>query len=281
MASREEAPSAHEYELGHTERELERLQLQSQLVDPFTRAFFQEAGLAPGMSVLEIGCGAGDTTLVVAELIGDGGKIVAVDNAASAVAAATTRMQRLGKANIVFHQADPTAFDPGQMFDAVVGRYVLMFNPDPASILKALLRHLRPGGIVAFHEVDWNGSRSSPEAPLFEQSSDWIVRTFKKVGTNPHMGHQLYSTFLRSGAGAPTMALRAAIDGCGAPVGYVDLLAELAITMMPRMEKEGIIAPGDIDPKTLRDRMRQEVERLNSVVIGRSEIGAWARVPSE
>ena len=279
MASRQEAPNAHEYELGHSVRELDRLRLQSQLVDPFTREFFQDAGLSPGMTFLEIGSGAGDTTLVVSELIGESGRITAIDTAEAAVAAARSRIQGLGKANIAFHQADPTTFDPGQTFDAIVGRYVLMFNPDPAGMLKVLLRHLRPGGIVAFHEVDWNGSRSSPKAPLYEQCSDWIVRTFKRVGTNPHMGQELHSVFLRSGAGAPTLALRAAIGGFGVSVGYVDLLAELAITMMPKMEEQGVIAPGDIDPTTLRRQMRDEVERLNSVVIGRSEIGAWVRVP--
>lgn len=279
MANQEGTPSAHEYELGHSERELERLRLQAQLVDPFTRDFFHDAGLRPGMTVLEIGCGAGDTTLVVSELIGESGSIFAIDRAEAAVAAARNRVQRFGKSNIAFHQADPTSFDPGQTFDAIVGRYVLMFNPDPAGILRALLGHLRPGGVVAFHEVDWHGSRSSPKAPLYEQCTDWIVRTFEKVGTNPHMGPELHSVFLRSGAGAPTMALRAAIDGHNAPIGYVDLLAELAITMMPKMEEQGVVAPGDIDPATFRRRVREEVERLNSVVVGRSEIGAWARVP--
>jgi len=279
MASQRETLNAHEYELGHSDRELQRLRLQAQLVDPFTRQFFQEAGLAPEMTVLEIGCGAGDTTLLVSELIGESGQITAIDTAPAAVAAARSRMERRGNRNIEFRQADPMAFDPGKAFDAIVGRYVLMFNPDPAGILKALLQHLRPGGVLAFHEVDWNGSRSSPKAPLYEQCSDWIVAAFKKVGTNPHMGHELHSVFVRSGAGAPTMALRAAIGGHGAPVGYVDLLAELTITMTPMMEEQGVIARGEIDPATLRRRMREEVERLGSVVVGRSEIGAWSRVP--
>ena len=279
MASQQKAPGVREYELGHSERELERLRLQAQLVDPFTREFLLAAGLSPGMSVLEIGCGAGDTTLVVAELIGDSGTITAIDTAEAAVAATRGRMQRSGKRNITIHHAEPTTFEPGQTFDAIVGRYVLMFNPDPAAILKGLLRHLRPGGTVAFHEVDWNGSRSNPTAPLYEQCSDWIVRTFRKLGANPHMGLDLHSVFLRSGAGAPTMALRAVIDGHRAPVGYVDLLAELAITMAPKMEEHGVIARGDIDPTTLRRRLRDEVERLNSVVVGRSEIGAWSRTP--
>jgi hypothetical protein len=56
-----------------------------------------------------------------------------------------------------------------------------------------------------------------------------------------------------------------------APAPLAIVIAELAITMAPAMEKEGIVAPGEIDPATFPRRMSEEVERLASVVIGRSE----------
>ena len=279
MTGQEEAPRAHEYELGHSDREIKRLQLQAQLVDPFTREFFQKAGLTTGMKVLEIGCGAGDTSLLVLEIVGDSGKVVGIDTAATAVTVANSRMERLGKSNARFHQADPMTFEPGETFDALVGRYVLMFNPEPERILKSLLRHVRPGGVVAFHEVDWVGSRSNPNAPLFERCTDLIVQTFQKVGTNPHMAQSLHSVFRRAGAGLPTMALRAAIEGPSGSENYVDLLAELTITMLPVMEDHGLVQGGSIDPASLARRMREEVERLDGVVVGRSEVGAWTRLP--
>ena len=48
------------YALGHSERELTRLGVQARLVDPITRRFFLEAGIEPGMRVLDVGSGAGD-----------------------------------------------------------------------------------------------------------------------------------------------------------------------------------------------------------------------------
>ena len=49
--------------------------------------------------------------------------------------------------------------------------------------------------------------------------------------------------------------------------------------MAPVMEEQGVIARGEIDPVSFRQRLRGEVERGDSVVVGRSEIGAWSRMP--
>jgi hypothetical protein len=56
------------------------------------------------------------------------------------------------------------------------------------------------------------------------------------------------------------------------------MIAELANTLAPVMEEQGVIAGGEFDPATFESRMISEVERLDSVVIGRSEVGAWSRV---
>ena len=279
MASQEETGRAYEYELGHSDREVKRLWIQAQLVDPFTRQFFRDAGVAQGMRVLDVGSGAGDTALVVADLVGDSGQVLGIDRAPLAVAAAQNRIKSLAKQNISFRQGDLDTLELADTFDAVVGRYLLVFNPNPAAILRTVARLVRPGGVIAFHEPDWNGSRSNPVAPMYERCSDWIVRTFKKVGTNPYMGQDLHSAFVRAGIPPPSMALRALIGGPSNDVGYVDLIAELAITMAPVMEEQGVIARGEIDPASFRQEMLAEVERLGSVVVGRSEIGAWSRMP--
>jgi ubiquinone/menaquinone biosynthesis C-methylase UbiE len=74
------------YVLGHSDRELERLRLQAKLVDPITRQFLAEAGLAPGMRVLDIGSGAGDVSFLAAGLVRPAGQVVGVDRSATAVA---------------------------------------------------------------------------------------------------------------------------------------------------------------------------------------------------
>jgi hypothetical protein len=67
------------YALGHSPRELERLAVQARLVDPITRAFLREAGIAPGMRVLDVGCGAGDVAFLAADLVGRDGAVIGIE----------------------------------------------------------------------------------------------------------------------------------------------------------------------------------------------------------
>ena len=278
MASHRKTARPYEYELGHSDRELKRLRLQSELVDPITRQLYQDAGLKRGMRVLDVGSGGGDAAMLALELVGEEGEVVGVDKAPAAAFAAQARAKALGKRNISFRQGDLDRLEFPETFDAAVGRYVLMFNSDPAAIVKRVAKFVRPGGVIAFHETDWSGVRSNPVAPIYQQCHDWIVRTFLKIGTNPHMGHDLRAVFVRAGIQPPSMALRALIQGPSDGPSYVVMIGELAITMAPVMEEQGVIARGELDPVTFGRRMCEEVEKLDSVVVGRSEVGAWSRV---
>lgn len=164
------------YVLGHAEAELNRLATQAVLIDPITRRFFRAAGIAEGMRVLDVGSGAGHTAMLLAEIVGPSGEVVGVDRAAVAVQTAERRVAAAGLANVSFRHGDPSQMRLDGGFDAVAGRYVLMFVPAAADMLRDLLRHLRPGGRIVFHEPDWNGTRSSPPVPAFEQVCGWIGR---------------------------------------------------------------------------------------------------------
>ena len=150
------------YELGHSDRELERLEAQERLVGPITRRFFLDAEIAPGMRVLDIGSGAGHVAFLAADLVGDSGEVVGTDNAAAAIAAARAGAEARSLRNVSFREGDPTQMRFERPFDAVVGRYVLMFQADPAAMLRALTGHLRTGGVIVYHEPDWDGARSFP-----------------------------------------------------------------------------------------------------------------------
>src|SRR5260370_40916636 len=88
------------YALGHSQRELHRLSRQAQAYEPFTRQLFLQAGIAPGMRVLDVGCGGGDVALLVADLVGPGGGGVGIDRVSSAVQWAISRPQFPSMSNI-------------------------------------------------------------------------------------------------------------------------------------------------------------------------------------
>ena len=57
------------YALGHSDRELDRLSRQAQAFEPFTRQLLAEAGIQPGMRVLDAGCGSGDVSFLAAGMV--------------------------------------------------------------------------------------------------------------------------------------------------------------------------------------------------------------------
>src|SRR6185369_2200391 len=59
--------------------EIERLACQSARFDPATRRLLADAGIGPGMRVLDVGCGVGDSSRLVAALVGPGGAVVGVN----------------------------------------------------------------------------------------------------------------------------------------------------------------------------------------------------------
>lgn len=80
-----------EYVPGHGPREIERLIRQARMVEPITRRFSVQAGIAPGMRVLDIGSGVGDVAFLAADLVGNAGDVTGIDQSTAALAIARTQ----------------------------------------------------------------------------------------------------------------------------------------------------------------------------------------------
>ena len=264
--------------LGHSDRELERLAVQAHLVDPITRDFLRSAGISAGMRVLDVGSGAGDVALLAADLVGEAGEVVGVDRAAPALATARKRADALSFRNVSFSEGDPTNMEFGRRFDAVIGRYVLMFQRDPVALLRGVTAHVRPGGVVVFHEPDWASARSFPSVPIYDQCCQWIVETLRLSGADPRMGIKLHSAFVAAGLPEPSMRLESVIGGGKSSADQVHFKTDLAFTLASEMERLGVAMMAEVNAETLAERVLQEVVACNAVVVGRSEIGAWSRI---
>lgn len=265
---------AQDYALGHTDAEMRRLTTQARLIDPITRRFFEAAGLKAGMRVLDVGSGAGDVAVLVADIVGPGGEVLGTDISAVAVKAAEARTKSAGLEQIEFRQGDPAAMAFEAPFDAVVGRYVLQFIPDPHTALEKIALHVKPGGIVVFHELDWGGARSSPLVPTYERVCKWISSTIEAAGARTRLGTGLAPLFEAAGLPPPSLRLESVIASGPAAIDVVHLVTDLVEILMPSMEQFGVATKDEIGHADLVDRIMVEIGTAGTL-IGRAEVGAW------
>jgi ubiquinone/menaquinone biosynthesis C-methylase UbiE len=274
----EQAGESPEYALGYTERERRRLVAQSRFYGDLTERLFLAAGLRPGMSVMDAGCGVGDVSLLAASIVGPGGSVLGVDRAPDSIEAARARARASGLGNVAFEEGELPALDPGRTFDALVGRLVLIYLPDPAATLAHLLRSVRPGGVVVFQEMEMSLARSAPPGRLFEACLGWVRETFRRAGFETDMGSRLLPTYLRAGLPRPEMRLEGRVEG-GAGAAAYDLLAQTVRSLLPLMERLGVATPSEVDVDTLAARLEEEACHGGGVVMPPPMIGAWARKP--
>lgn len=268
-----------DYVLGATPGEHRRLVLQARLIEPYTERFFRDAGIGEGDRVLDVGSGMGDVAMILGRLVGPSGTVVGIDRDASALDAARSRVAAVGFRNVEFFETDIADADFAEPFDAVVGRMVLLFQPDPAAVLRGLLRHLRPRGLVAFQEPCWSIWRPLyRDLPLRAACIELAHETMLRAGARADMEFRLRRDFVAAGLPPPQMRLEV-------PFGLKDrasrdLAYEIVRTLHPRSVAAGLstAALGDLD--TLAERLEAELEAADVFPSWVGLAGAWARARS-
>jgi hypothetical protein len=265
-----------EYALGHSDRELDRLTFQGSVFAPFTSQLFTQAGIRPGMRVLDVGSGSGDVSFLVADLVGENGHVLGVDRSAEAVQRARTRAIRRSYPNVSFVLGDPSAMPFDQPFDAIVGRFVLMYQDDPVWSLREITNHLRADGVVVFQELDSSACRSCPTVPVFDEAARWLGEALRGSGARPELGLEMHSLFLDAGLPAPSMRMDALVSGAAESPVY-NLFAEAVRSLVPTLQKLNIASPAHVQIDSLANRIRDEVMARRAVVVSYGLVGAWAR----
>lgn len=241
----------------------------------FTRSLLAEAGIGPGMRVLDAGCGAGDVSFELARLVGKDGTVLGLDRNEHALQAARTTARELGLAQLEFAFADLAALPPQiGPFDAVVGRRVLMYLPDPHAAVAALAGALRPGGTMAFHEHDLSPLPNLVAMPVHEVAMRWVKETVLREGAAPDMGFRLCDVLAAAGLTVGGVRVEANVDTPAQPYP----LAELVGLMKPRILAQEVVGEVEMELDTLADRL--EAERTRGVWLADLMFGAWATKPA-
>jgi len=271
-----------DYALGHTQEELERLVQQGRFFGEMTEHMLLKAGLAPGMRVLDVGCGAGDVSFLAAKLVGPQGAVIGVDKAPEAIGYAQGRAQAAGLQNVRFIAADLAHFQlDGEPVDALIGRLVLMYFPDPAAVLRRLLTFVKPGGIVAFQELDTPVTpppavMCDPFCDTYVAAATRITQTLTRLGVDTRCGAKLRRIFEQAGLpGAQTIATLRYENGPDSAI-YA-WIEQLTRTLLPLMQQVGVATADEVQVDTLVERMRQEAVEKGCTLVTPPMVAAWAR----
>jgi SAM-dependent methyltransferase len=271
-------PNAADYLLGHSDHELDRLTIQARTLSAHTNLLFRRAGLSPGQRVLDIGCGVGDVSFIATQLVGETGHVVGIDRSQTAIDTARERARFGGHRNVDFIVGDLTDPQVPGKFDAIVGRLVLMYLPDPVAALARLRSVLRLQGLIVIQEGDLTSIGAEPECPTITQLREWFVAGFARSGAATQMGARLCSVMHRAGF-SPDGSWVSQPSYVGPHLTQLDWFSDLARSLAPTLEAHGIAKPGDLDVATLDKRLQEEAKARDAIVFAPRLVGVWARHP--
>ena len=266
------------YPLQSSERERRRLKMQSQALIPMSLRLLDGAGVGPGSRVLELGCGNGELTKLIAQRVGPSGQVVAIDRDPAQIDAAGQTLHAEGLGNVVLQVAEAEAFSPDRPFDAVIARYFLLYATDPEAMVAKAATWLRPAGAMGFLEMDFYrgvGSRIWPlPLPETERAIGFIADAMLDAGVQPHLSARLPSLLSRYGE---VEAELAAPLQMGAESVELPLEAVRSVQATARRIGRADHADHDVDRLLQAELSRRD---RHTVTIPPLSVAAWVRLRS-
>jgi ubiquinone/menaquinone biosynthesis C-methylase UbiE len=226
-----------------------------------------------------VGCGVGEVSLLAARLVAPDGSVHGIDVDQVALELARSKLHSAGYNCATFERTDINEHQPGQPYDAVIGRHILIHMADVPATLRKAVSLVRPGGVLAFQECDLSYyPRGYPEMPLAFAVQDTIIEFYRSAMPCANIGTQL--TYLMQDAGL-TMpeCWFDSITACGPNAAFYSWIVEGIRSVLPRMSALGINTEPIGDIETLQSRLLQEAAEVRGVNFSPPLISVFARKP--
>jgi len=245
-----------QYLHGTAPDEQDRLGLMNELLNANS---LHEVHLAPGERVLDVGCGLGQLSRDMARQVGQSGIVVGIERSSEQLAVARQLAAEAGEERFVEFRDGPAEQLPlaaaeWGTFDVAHARFLLEHVPDPVTVVRQMVRAVRPGGRIVLEDDPHDTLRLWPDPPGFQHLWQAYMRTYDRLGTDPLTGHRLVAILVQAGA-QPT---RNAWPFFGACAGQRELLLGHVDNLVRILEgvREPILALGEFEPATFDACMR-------------------------
>jgi ubiquinone/menaquinone biosynthesis C-methylase UbiE len=249
------------------------LRLLDKVYGASTRRLLLDAGLKPGMRVLDVACGVGTVTCWMAEQVGEHGAVVAVDiNADQLAVARATWASCDGLQPVEFLEA--SAYDtglPAESFDVVHTRLLLCHLNQPEDAIAEFYRLLKPGGVFVCHDLYLSGMLSVPLTSAWTRSMEIGHALGRSIGVDYDHGLKLPMRMLEAGFQRPEVSFDMPVHIRGAEKRLWELtFAEAA----PAIERAGVASAREVEE--LAAQMKLEAEDETTLMVTYPLLGAWA-----
>jgi SAM-dependent methyltransferase len=214
-----------------------------------------ELRLTAGDRVLDVGCGLGQLTRSMAK---EAGEVVGFERSAEQLREALRLAEGAGQKDLVdFRQGDAAAFplrdDEWGTFDVVHARFVVEHVRDPLSVVRQMVKVVKPGGRIVLADDGHDTLRLWPEPAGFDRLWSAYMRTYERVGNDSVIGHRLVALLAESGA----EPIRNNWVFFGACAGQKELFAAYVDNLVRILEgvKSEILALYEFDEASFNDRI--------------------------
>lgn len=253
----------------------ERLRVIARVMAPTTSALLTRVGVEPTARCLDVGCGGGDVTLVLARLAPEG-SVVGIDLDETKIGMARDEAAAAGVGNVEFRVRQVMEpFLEGDRFDVVYARFLLTHLPDPGKAVANLWGQLVPGGVLIAEDIDFSGHFCEPHSPAFWRYVELYTDAVQDRGCDPNIGPRLPGLLRDVGLGeiGVSVAQAAGISG------EVKLLAPLTLEAIADSVIEAGLATAE-ELGELVDELYALAEQDGTLMSTPRVVQAWGRKPA-
>ena len=266
------------YILGHEQSEIDRLMVQSAVMPPFTERLFKAAGMSTGMRVLDLGCGPSDVSMLAANLVGPSGSVIGIDRSSEVISIAKRRGEQAGLSHVSFKSVAFEKFADPDVFDCVVGRFVLMYQSDPIEFLRAAARFVRPGGVIALHELDFASNFSScPPVWAWNTLGSMIGAAFRDALPHYDLANQMIKCFADAGLPTPELFRETPVGG-GEQSPLYAWVEKTLRSVWPQLVEMGVATAEGFPADVTMEKVKSALVRARSQIEGPAQVCAWVKI---
>ena len=241
----------------------------------FTTRLLIDAGIEKGMRILDAGCGSGDVSFLLCDLVGTDAEVIGVDHDADSIAIARQRTTVHDGLLLTFLKCGLLELpDSLGTFDAIVGRRVLMYQKDALATVRALSKRLRPSGVMVFQEHDTTMAPASLDLfPVHKRAQFWIQEMIAREGADLHIGFNLHGILTQAGLTVESLRAECLVQTPDKPYS----LGAIVGACLPRITALGVASAEEVEIETLQERLDQERSASSGIYVGDVMFGSWAR----